>query len=129
MLSTAEFLTSAKLVLRLTLNPSQESAIIHPLDPALMLVAGPGSGKTTVLVLRALRHILVDAVPPEEVVITTFTRKAAAELRSRLLDWGLRLVAYWEVAATSPTACAANKALDVNLCRTGTLDSFCQDWL
>ncbi len=129
MLSTADFLTSAKVVLGLTLNAAQESAIVHPLDPALMLVAGPGSGKTTVLVLRALRHILVDAVPPEEVVITTFTRKAAAELRSRLLDWGLRLVAHWEVAAASPAERAAIKALDINLCRTGTLDSFCQDWL
>lgn len=129
MLSTSELLDSAKLVLGLSLNPAQEAAIAHPLDPALMLVAGPGSGKTTVLVLRALRHILVDEVPPEEVAITTFTRKAAAELRSRLLDWGLRLLAHLEVAAPLATDRARIKALDINLARTGTLDSFCQDWL
>ena len=42
-----------------------------------MIVAGPGSGKTTV--------VFVDPVLPEHIILTTFTRKAAKELRSRLI--------------------------------------------
>ncbi|MCA1494848.1 AAA family ATPase [Ensifer sp. NBAIM29] len=35
-----------------------------------MIIAGPGNGKTTVLVLRVLRHILVDQLPPQQILIT-----------------------------------------------------------
>src|SRR5438874_1815671 len=63
------------------------------LDRATIIVAGPGSGKTSVLVLRALRHVLVDRMRPENILITTFTVKAAKEIRSRLLEWGEPLIA------------------------------------
>src|SRR4051812_33216983 len=55
-------------------RPNLEQQACLRSDPAIptMIVAGPGSGKTTVLVLRALRHILVDQIPPEQIVITTF---------------------------------------------------------
>jgi DNA helicase-2/ATP-dependent DNA helicase PcrA len=67
-------------------NHDQVDCLAH--DPAipLLIVAGPGSGKTTVLVLRALRHVMVDRIPPERIMITTFTRKAAREIRTRLID-------------------------------------------
>jgi len=69
-------------------NREQRACLAH--DPAspLLIVAGPGSGKTMVLVLRALRHVLVDHVCPEQIMITTFTRKAAKEIRTRLIEWG-----------------------------------------
>jgi DNA helicase II / ATP-dependent DNA helicase PcrA len=68
-------------------NGQQTTCIVH--DPAvpLMIVAGPGSGKTTVLVLRALRLVFVNGWMPEQIVLTTFTRKAADELRARLIGW------------------------------------------
>ena len=72
-------------------NPHQQACILNPTTEPLMIVAGPGSGKTTVLVLRALRLVFVDQILPEHIVLTTFTRKAAKELRSRLIDWGLLL--------------------------------------
>jgi len=65
-------------------NPQQQTCILHDPAVALMIVAGPGSGKTTVLVLRALRFVFVEAWMPEQIVLTTFTRKAADELRARL---------------------------------------------
>ncbi len=53
-------------------------------DPALCVVAGPGSGKTRVLVHRAAWLIREGLAAPEETLLTTYTRKAAAELAPRL---------------------------------------------
>lgn len=69
-------------------NPDQNKAISAPTSQSQFLVAGPGSGKTTVMVLKILKFIFVDDVNPSSILATTFTRKAAAELRSRILDWG-----------------------------------------
>lgn len=132
MISIDKFLEAAEdpAVLDKELNPEQEAAVRHGLQPALRIVAGPGSGKTTVLVLRALRHVLVDGFEPENVLITTFTRKAAGELRDRLIDWGTRLIDHFSAAGQSDVALAQRLArIDVNSFQTGTLDSFLQDWL
>ena len=113
-------------------RPNGEQQVCIRADPArpTMIVAGPGSGKTTVLVLRALRHMLVDGIPPERIVITTFTKKAAREIRSRLIEWGEALV---DQAAAMPNLDAADQTLlrhlDVNRVVAGTLDSICQEAL
>lgn len=96
-----------------------------------MIVAGPGSGKTTVLVLRALRHVIVDGVLPENIIITTFTNKAAAEIRSRLITWGIQLLDHFKQVAIQrkDDQLARHLALcDVNGFMTGTLDSLCEKW-
>ncbi len=96
-----------------------------------MIVAGPGSGKTTVLVLRALRLMFVDRILPEHIILTTFTRKAAKELRSRLIEWGLMLCEY--LGTHPPTGQPAFggwlASIDVNRFVTGTLDSLCEEVL
>ena len=69
-------------------NEDQKLAISSPKDQSLFIVAGPGSGKTTVMVLKILKFIFVDDVSPNEILATTFTRKAASELLSRILGWG-----------------------------------------
>ena len=71
------------------LNQSQNIAVSAPPSPPVFIVAGPGTGKTTVLALRVLKHIFVDGFSPETIMATTFTRKAAKELRSRILSWGV----------------------------------------
>ena len=113
-------------------NPRQETCIQHPINEPLMIVAGPGSGKTTVLALRALRLVFVDRLLPENVMITTFTRKAAGEIRARLIEWGLQLVEYLRNNPPSPEPADFGQWLDrvdVNRFITGTLDSICEEVL
>lgn len=70
----------------------QWEAVSTPPEKGLFIVAGPGSGKTNCLTLRILKLILVDGLPPSSVLATTFTKKAAAELRSRILSGGFDLI-------------------------------------
>jgi DNA helicase-2/ATP-dependent DNA helicase PcrA len=69
-------------------NEDQKKAILSKPNESLFLVAGPGSGKTTVMVLKILKFIFVDDISPNEIFATTFTKKAAEELYSRILGWG-----------------------------------------
>ena len=50
----------------------------------LLIIAGPGSGKTTVLTKRIAYNILENNIPPENCLAITFTRRAADEMRGRL---------------------------------------------
>ncbi len=65
------------------LNDTQKEAIAHTTGPA-QVIAGPGSGKTLVLVLRTLNLLLSGRAEPQEIMLCTFTEKAAYELRDRL---------------------------------------------
>lgn len=65
------------------LDEFQESAVKNP-NPQLLIVAGPGSGKTTVLTKRLAYMISEQNVPAEKCLAITFTRKAAQEMRERL---------------------------------------------
>ncbi len=65
------------------INDDQRKAISQT-DGPLLIIAGPGSGKTFVLVLRALNTLLLEKCQPKEMVLCTFTEKAAFELRDRI---------------------------------------------
>ena len=65
------------------LNNEQLDAITSTEGPVL-IIAGPGTGKTLVLVLRTLYLLLSKKASPSEIVLTTFTEKAAFELRDRI---------------------------------------------
>lgn len=64
------------------LNPAQY-AFATAEDPALLGLAGPGSGKTRALVYRAA-HLIKSGLPPEQLILLTFTNKAAGEMKERL---------------------------------------------
>ena len=64
------------------LDKNQEKAVRHGKGPALVL-AGPGSGKTSVITARVLRLIEQDHVPAEKILVITFSRKAAEEMEQR----------------------------------------------
>jgi DNA helicase-2/ATP-dependent DNA helicase PcrA len=110
-------------------NEAQNNAIRAPLNQPLFLVAGPGSGKTTVLALRVLKLIYVDDVDPSSIIATTFTKKAASELRSRILGWGDQL--RQSFLSNSSYSHLRNQItrVDFNQIVTGTLDSISEEIL
>lgn len=64
------------------LNDAQRTLVAH-IDGPMLAVAGPGSGKTYSMVLRALNLLLLGKALPKEIVLCTFTEKAAFEMRDR----------------------------------------------
>ena len=110
-------------------TPGQYEAIESDLDQSLYIVAGPGSGKTTVMALRVLKLIYVNGVDPSTILVTTFTKKAAAELSSRILGWGDQLrKAFIEDPSYSDQR-ESLQAVDFNQIIVGTLDSISETLL
>ncbi len=94
-------------------TPEQADAICQ-LEGPLYLRAGPGSGKTRVLLWRTLNLIAYKGVKPEEIYLSTFTEKAALQLRE-----GLRgLLSF----ATEHNG----KHYDISKMYVGTVHSLCQ---
>jgi len=105
------------------LSSEQKQAVAHSTGP-LWILAGPGSGKTEVLVTRALKLLTIEdangqRVQPRSVFITTFTKKAARNLEDRLATYLMAL----------QTADRALQSVDLSELRVGTLHSLCDDIL
>ena len=65
-------------------NKEQETAVSHK-DGPMMVLAGPGSGKTTVITHRIMR-LLEQGVSPSGILVITFTKAAAVEMKERFLS-------------------------------------------
>lgn len=118
----------------------------HPSDPAVnaTVMASAGTGKTWLLVTR-LTRLLFEGAPPDAILAITFTRKAAAEMQTRLAERLLRLAALDDAAlaaelaqmniAATPEARARARCLYEELLhaprplRTTTFHAFCQEML
>jgi len=94
------------------LNQAQRQAAAH-IDGPLLIIAAPGSGKTLVLVVRTLNILLQGKAEPQEIVLCTFTKKAAFELRDRVAQ-AARTLGYTG---------------DLSQLQVGTVHSICNDHL
>jgi len=111
-------------------NIDQNKAISSEIDKSLFIVAGPGSGKTTVMVLKVLKFVFVDGVQTDEIVATTFTNKAAKELYSRILEWGTLLKeAILKEGIFSDETLIKLEKIDFSQLVTGTIDSIADELL
>ena len=93
-------------------NPQQQVAI-HTTEGPLLIIAGPGSGKTFTLVERVYHLISEHEIPPERIFVSTFTEKAAAELITRV----------------SSRLAADNISVNLNEMYIGTFHSICLRFL
>jgi DNA helicase-2/ATP-dependent DNA helicase PcrA len=100
------------------LDDKQKEAVEYG-DGQLWLLAGPGSGKSEVLVTRTLKLLCVDGIKPKSIFLTTFTDKAARNLEDRLATY---------LTALQNTD-SSLKDVDIADIRIGTLHSLCNDIL
>lgn len=117
---------------KVTYRPDQRQMdVITPgPDVSLFVVAGPGSGKTAVLTTRVLKLVFVDGVDPASILATTFTKKAAGELRSRILGTGFELQSLLlKRRGLGSSQKKWLESVDINQVLTGTIDSICEQVL
>ena len=73
------------------LSKAQKEAVMHK-DGPMMVLAGPGSGKTLVITKRIQYLISHYQIPPQRILVITFTRAAANEMKER----------FWRLAGGTP---------------------------
>ncbi|MBQ6220586.1 MAG: UvrD-helicase domain-containing protein [Methanosphaera sp.] len=121
MISEDKFIELMGKILDIQINENQEQkdAIMAQSNESQYIVAGPGSGKTTVLVFKILKYLFVDDIKLENIIVTTFTKKAAKELKERI-TYAYELIAM-EVDVDSN--------MDFSKLLIGTLDSLAEELL
>ena len=94
------------------LNAPQRQAVVHA-DSPVLVVAGAGSGKTRVLTRRIAHLVGVRRVHPGSILAITFTNKAAAEMRHRVVELvGNRAKLMW--VSTFHSACVRILRSDIS---------------
>lgn len=94
------------------LNQPQRDAVAAT-EGAVLLIAGPGAGKTLTLIRRTLHLLTAGLAAPNEIVLCTFTEKAALEIRDRLRQGAI------DIGYTG----------DLSGLRTGTIHGICNEFV
>lgn len=87
-----------------SLNPTQRAIVGDEKDRNRLVLAGPGSGKTRVIVHRIAYLIRVRQIPAQSIIALTFNRRAANEIRTRLfalvgkVSYGINVMTYHSMA-------------------------------
>ena len=100
------------------LTPSQQEAL--NIEKDVCVTAGAGSGKTTVLVERYLKILRERDVKPREIVAITFTEKAAAEMKDRVIE---------KLSEEADTSTRENFLEQMNSAHISTIHAFCSSIL
>ena len=78
------------------LNPDQLAAVTSPCDRPALVLAGAGSGKTRTLTYRVAWLISECGISPREILLLTFTNKAAGQMLARIHSLtGVRESEFW----------------------------------
>ena len=88
-------------------NKAQMTALEHR-DGPMMVLAGPGSGKTTVITHR-IKRLLEAGVDPSGILVITFTKAAAAEMKERFLRLAREEDGKRKMTGTTSGVCTGRK--------------------
>lgn len=82
----------------------EQLGVIEAGEPQFVVSAAAGAGKTSVLTARYLRHVVEDGLEPDQILTITFTKKAAAEMKRRIVKTLRRegLMREAQIAETGP---------------------------
>lgn len=101
----------------------KRESIVNNIDANMFVEAGAGAGKTTIIVNRIINQIKKGAVCPEELVVITFTNKAAEELYRRITDDLIKAIKKTEGTEKENLENAFN---NIDLMTISTIHSFCK---
>ncbi|MCY3410425.1 MAG: UvrD-helicase domain-containing protein [Candidatus Heimdallarchaeota archaeon] len=124
MISEFEFFDIINNILEIDGDRKSLNIVISDHTSIQTIIAGPGTGKTTTIVLRILYLLFVEDIKPEAIIATTFTRKAASELQSRIQSWGLTIHNYLITQERTKI-----DLINFASIRIGTLDSIIKDFV
>jgi len=101
---------------------NEQSLAIKEKGENILVAAAAGSGKTAVLVERIISKIINEKIDIDKILVVTFTKSAAAEMRARILD-----AIYKKIEETPEDRHLGKQVMLLSKSSICTIDSFCLD--
>ena len=95
-----------------------QEEVVNSTNKNLIVSASAGSGKTTVMIRKIIKHMIEDGVGVRDILVLTYTKAAAEEMKQRLLS------AIYENAQNNPSL--LNQIDDLSIANISTIHSFFQ---
>ena len=100
----------------------EQALAINEKGENILVAAGAGSGKTAVLIERIMNKILNEKIDIDKILVVTFTKAAASEMRERLLK-----SLYKEIEKNPDDSYLQRQTMLLSKANICTIDSFCLD--